>query len=94
MKKMNSKVLLSLLGIVLATPFVATALAVGAKAVVLVGSVEGDLLLVGIALSSLLAGNLEGRMSFRTESSSAKRSPAETTDQRDLRCASTITLGY
>ena len=94
MKIVNRKVLLSLLGIVAATPFMVIALAVGARAAALADSLQGDLLIVALAIGGVLAGISEGRIVLRGESAPARRNRQETNANGDRRGPSTFSHGY
>jgi hypothetical protein len=67
MKMTNRKMLLSLLGIAIATPFLVIALIIGARASALANGLQGDLLVVVLALASLVASIGEGRLVLRRE---------------------------
>jgi hypothetical protein len=93
MKSVNRKVLLSLLGIAAATPFLVIALIVGARAAALADGLQGDLLVVVLALASVVAGIGEGRIVLRREGAPAKRR-VEANGDVDLRGVRTLTHGY
>lgn len=94
MKNVNRKLLLSLLGIVAATPFLVIALIVGARAAALANSWQGDLLVVVLALASVVASIGEGRMVLRRESAPATRDHVDRKGETNLRGASTLNHGY
>ena len=94
MKTVNRKMLLSLLGIAVATPFLVIALILGARATALADSMHGDLLVVVLALASLVASIGEGRLVLRREVAPARRGSAETEGESDLRRVSTLNHGY
>ena len=94
MKSVNRKVLLSLLGIAVATPFLVIALAVGARAAALADSLQGDLLVVALAIGSVLAGIGEGRRVLKGENAPARHNGLENRGETDLRGASTLNHGY
>ena len=94
MKSMNRKVLLSLLGIAIATPFLVIALVIGARVAAVADSLQGELLVVALALGSVFAGMGEGRIALRGETAPAKQGRPETESDTDLRGASARSHGY
>jgi len=94
MKTVNRKMLLSLLGIAVATPFLVIALVLGARATALADSLQGDLLVVVLALASLVASIGEGRIVLKREAVPARRGNAESKGETDLRGISTLNPGY
>ena len=94
MKTVNRKMLLSLLGIAVATPFLVIALILGARATALADSLQGDLLVVVLALASLVASIGEGRLVLKREVAPARRGSTESEGETDLRGASTLHHGY
>ena len=97
MKKLNRTVLLSLVGVAVATPFVVIALVVGAKATALANGLQSDLLVVVLALASLVASMGEGLMGMNGQKlgpAVAKRNRVESEGETDLRGASTFNHGY
>lgn len=94
MKTVNRKMLLSLLGIAVATPFLIIALILGARVSALGGSLQGDLLLVVMALASLVASFGEGRLVLKREIVPARRDHAESEGETDPRGASQLNPGY
>jgi hypothetical protein len=93
MKSTNRKMLLSLLGIALATPFLVIALVLGARATALADGMRGDLLVVVLALASLVASIGEGRLVLKREVAPARRGSVETSEP-ELRGVSTLNHGY
>ena len=94
MKSTNRKMLLSLLGVAVATPFLVIALVLGARATALADSLQGDLLVVVLALASLVASIGEGRIVLRRESAPARCGSVESNGEPDLRGISTLNHGY
>ena len=97
MKKLNRTVLLSLLGVAVATPFVIIALVVGARATALANGLQSDLLVVVLALASLVASMGEGLIGMNGQKlgpAGAKRNRVEPQSENDLRKASTFNHGY
>lgn len=94
MKTTNRKMLLSLLGIAVATPFLVIALILGARATALADSLHGDLLVVVLALASLVASIGEGRLVLKREAVPARRGNTESEGESDLRGASQFHHGY
>lgn len=93
MKTVTAKMLASLIGILLAAPFFAIALIIGARAVAVSQSAEDDLLLAALALAGAVASviNGTGRRTAREECVNGKLDAKENTLTRS---ASTIHLGY
>ncbi|HXM35054.1 MAG TPA: hypothetical protein VN920_07705 [Pyrinomonadaceae bacterium] len=94
MKIVNRKMFLSLLGIAVATPFLVIALVLGARATALADSLQGDLLVVVLALASLVASIGEGRLVLKREVVPARRGSVETNGESDRRGASQFHHGY
>jgi hypothetical protein len=94
MKTVNRKMLLSLLGIAVATPFLVIALVVGARATALADSLHGDLLVVVLALASFVASIGEGRLVLKREAAPARRGNVKSEGEAELRGVSTLNPGY
>ena len=94
MKTVNRKMLLSLLGIALAAPFLVIALVLGARATALADGLQGDLLVVVLALASLVASMGEGRLVLKREVVPARRGNAQREGESDLSGVSTLNHGY
>jgi hypothetical protein len=94
MKTVNRKMLLSLLGVAVATPFLVIALIIGARATALADGFRGDLLVVVLALASLVASIGEGRIVLKREAVPARRGNVENERESDLRGVSTLHHGY
>ena len=94
MKNVNHKVLLSLLGIAVATPFLVIALIAGFRAIALAHALQGDLLVVVLGLASVIASMGEGRIGLKREGASSRRGRVEAESETDLRGISTLNHGY
>lgn len=94
MKSMNRKVLLSLLGIAIATPFLVIALVVGAQVASIADSLPGGLSVVALALGGIFASMGEGRIALRGETALATQPRRETKSETDLRGISALNHGY
>lgn len=81
MKTANRKMFLPLLGIAVATPFIGIALILGTRVSALGNSLQGDLLVVVLALASLVASMGEGRLLLKGEAGPARRGNTESTDE-------------
>jgi hypothetical protein len=94
MKSMNRKVLLSLLGIAIATPFLVIAIVVGAQVTAIADSLQGELLVVALALGGIFAGMGEGRIALRGETALATQRRLDTKSDTNLNGASALNHGY
>lgn len=94
MRNTNRKMLLSLLGVAVATPFLVIALVLGARATALADGMHGDLLVVVLALASLVASIGEGRLVLRQEPAPARRGNVGAQGEPDRRGVSTLNHGY
>jgi hypothetical protein len=94
MKSVNRKVLLSLLGIAIATPFLVIAIVAGAQVTVIADSLQGELLVVALALGGIFASMGEGRISLRGEKALATQRRLDTKPDTNLHGASALTHGY
>lgn len=94
MKTVNRKMLLSLLGVAVATPFLVIALIIGARATALADSLQGDLLVVVLALASLVASIGEGRLVLKREIAPARRDNTASEGEPDLSGVSQLKHGY
>lgn len=94
MKAVTAKMLLSLLGILLAAPFFAFALIVGVRAVSLSHDAQDDLLLVALALGGAAASILNGMGRAAKERQRNTVSQVEATSGTRSRLSSMINLGY
>lgn len=94
MKSMNRKILFSLLGVAVATPFLIIALVVGLRATALADSLQGDLLVVVLGLASVVASLGEGRIGLKREGAPARCDSVDSDRERDLSGLSTLNPGY
>jgi hypothetical protein len=94
MKKVNRKMLHSLLGIAIATPFLVIALVVGARVAAIADSSQGGVLVVALALGSVFASIGEGRIALRHRTRLAKQGRLETKGDTDMYRASALNHGY
>ena len=94
MKKVNRKVLLSLLGIAIATPFLVIAIMVGARVAAVADSSLGEVLVVALALGSVFASMGEGRIALRGETALATQRRLDTKGDTNLNGASALNHGY
>jgi hypothetical protein len=67
MKSVNRKVLMTLIGVVLAAPFLAISSVVGVHAAALAENVRVHLFCLGLALASVAVKILDQRQALRTE---------------------------
>ena len=67
MKSVNRKVLMTLIGVVLAAPFLAIASVVGVHAAALADNVRVDMFCVGLALASVAVRIVDEHLALRTE---------------------------
>lgn len=94
MKAVTTKMLVSLIGILLVAPFFAVALMVGARAVALSHGTGDDLLLVAFALGGAAAGILNGMGRHAARGKSADDDNRAAAKAKRTRAASMINLGY
>ena len=94
MKSVNRKVLMTLIGVAIATPFLVAASLVGVHVAALADNVRIDLLFVSLALASVAARILDGRFAATGRTEKAERGYVKTNDNTDLRRVSTISPGY
>jgi hypothetical protein len=69
MKSANRKILMTLIGLVLAAPFLAIASVVGVHAAALADNVRVDMVCVGLALASVAVRIIDQHLALRTEES-------------------------
>jgi len=79
MKSVNRKFLLSLLGIASATPFVVIAIAIGFRVASLANSLQGGLLVAGLAIVSVVVGMGEGRIGLKEAAARQPRMKSKAT---------------
>ncbi|HEX8000228.1 MAG TPA: hypothetical protein VF528_17705 [Pyrinomonadaceae bacterium] len=94
MKAVTTRMLLSLVGVVLVAPFFVVALIVGARAVALSQSTQDDVLMMVLAFGGAIASivNGLGRRNYRL--SRAQQMKPGTNVQREAVDSSVIGLGY
>lgn len=94
MKAATTKMLVSLVGILLVAPFFAIALLVGARAVALSQGAQDDLLLVALAICGALASIVNGTGFRSARAQRAADNSFEETKGARRRASSMIHLGY
>jgi len=94
MKAVTTKMLLSLVGVVLVAPFFAVALIVGARAVALSQSTQDDLLMMALAFGGAIASIVNGLGRRNAKAKRGQQMPAEADVRREAVDASVIGLGY
>jgi Na+/proline symporter len=94
MKAVTAKMLVSLIGILVATPFFAVALIVGARAVAVSQGTQDDLILAALALAGALASVVNGMGGRTKQDRPAANKPNEARANGLTSGASTIHLGY
>ena len=95
MKAVTAKMLVSLVGVLLAAPFFAVALVLGARAVSLSRGSRDDLLLVALALCGAAISIANGMGRRAVKGSNAAREQTEAHDSATApRSVSVIHLGY
>ena len=94
MKIINTKMIVSLAGLLLVAPFLAIALFVGARAVALSQGAQDDLLLVALAICGAAASIVNSMGCRTTKEKHATGKDVEVTSTAQRRGASMIHLGY
>ena len=94
MKSVNRKVLMTLVGVVLATPFLLMATVVGVHVAALVDNVRVEVLCIALALASVAVRIVDGHLALTGKVVSTERGSNESKGNNDLRGASTISPGY
>lgn len=94
MKSVNRKVLMTLLGAVLATPFVVIASVVGVHAAALADNVRADMFCVALALAGVAMRIADEHLALTSRTVRAQQGYGEPKHHTDLRGASTISPGY
>jgi hypothetical protein len=94
MKSINRKVLMTLFGVVLATPFLLIASVVAVHVAALADNVRVDVLCIALALASVAVRIVDGHLALTGKVVLAERGSDEPKDNHDLRGASTISPGY
>lgn len=94
MKAVTTKMLVSLVGVLLAAPFFVVALVVGARAVALSQGSRDDLLLMALALCGAAISIANGMGRRATKERNVARNHTEAVGGTSPRGASVIHLGY
>ncbi|MDT4894999.1 MAG: hypothetical protein QOH25_76 [Acidobacteriota bacterium] len=94
MKAVTTKMIVSLIGILLAAPFFIVAVIIGARAVALSQGAQDDLLLVALALGGAVASIANGMGQRAAREKHAASQHGGVTDSTRTRGASMIHLGY
>jgi hypothetical protein len=94
MKSVNRKVLMTLIGVAIATPFLVIASLVGVHVAALADNVRTDVFFVVLALASVAIRILDGHLAATGRTEQAERGYVKTNDNTDLRRVSTISPGY
>jgi hypothetical protein len=94
MRSVNGKVLMALLGVVLATPFLVIASVVGVHATALTGNVRADVFCVALVLASVAMRIADGHLALTSRTVRAERGYGEPKHNTDLQAASTISPGH
>ena len=94
MKAVTTKMIVSLVGILLVAPFFIVAVIIGARAVALSQGAQDDLLLVALALGGAVASIANGMGQRTAGEKQAGRQRAGVTNSTQARGASVIHLGY
>ena len=94
MKSVNRKVLMTLVGVVLATPFLLMATVVGVHVAALADNVRVEVLCIALALASVAVRIVDGHLALTGKVVSTERDSNESKGNNDLRGASTISSGY
>jgi hypothetical protein len=94
MKAVTTKMLVSLIGILLVAPFFAVALLLGARAVAISHGAQDDLLLVALALGGAAASIVNGVGRCSEKEKRASNNQLEAKEKAFSRAASMIHLGY
>lgn len=94
MKAVTTKMLLSLVGVVLVAPFFAVALIVGARAVALSQSTQDDLLMMALAFGGAVASIINGLGRRHARARRVQQVPAGANVRSEAVDAGVIGLGY
>lgn len=94
MKAVTTKMIVSLVGILLVAPFFIVAVIIGARAVALSQGTQDDLLLVALALGGAVASIANGMGQRTAEEKHAASQHVGATNSARTRGASVIHLGY
>lgn len=94
MKAVTTKMLLSLVGVVLVAPFFAVALIVGARAVALSQSTQDDVLMMALAFGGAVASIINGLGRRQARGQRVQQVAAGANVRSEAVDASAIGLGY
>ena len=94
MKSVNRIVLMTLIGVAIATPFLVVASLVGVHVAALAENVRMDLFFIIFGLTSVAVRILDGHFAATGRTEQAERGYVKTNDNTDLRRVSTISPGY
>jgi phosphatidylglycerophosphate synthase len=94
MKSVNRKILMTLVGVVLAIPFLFMASVVGVHVATLADSVRVEVLCIALALASVAVRIVDGYFARIHKVVSVELGSNERKEDNDLRGASTISPGY
>jgi hypothetical protein len=85
---------MTLVGVVLATPFLLMATVVGVHVAALADNVRVEVLCIALALASVAVRIVDGHLALTGKVVSTERGSNESKGNNDLRGASTISPGY
>jgi len=85
---------MTLVGVVLATPFLLMATVVGVHVAALADNVRVEVLCIALALASVAVRIVDGHLALTGKVVSTERDSNESKGNNDLRGASTISPGY
>jgi hypothetical protein len=94
MKSVNRKVLMTLVGVVLATPFLLMATVVGVHVAALADNVRVEVLCIALALASVAVRIVDGHLALTGKVVPTERGSDKPKDNTNLRGVSTISPGY
>jgi hypothetical protein len=94
MRAVTNKMVISLVGIIIAAPFFAVALIAGAHAVRLAQGLQDDVLLVALAAAGAIISMINGFGRRTAKAAGRGERQSETRNNGASKGASVITLGY
>ena len=94
MKSVNRKVLLTLLGVVLAAPFLIIAMVVGIRAAAFADNVRAEVFCLALLFAGVAMRFADGHFALTSQSARSQRGYGEPKHNTDLQAASTIGPGY
>jgi hypothetical protein len=94
MKSVNRKVLMTLVGVVLATPFLLMATVVGVHVAALADNVRVEVLCIALALASVAVRIVDGHLALTGKIVPTERGSDKPKDNTNLHGVSTISPGY